>query len=868
MPILSLNASTLRPTLPTSADTQMLARAVERLSTGTRINRASDDPTTLGVSQGLQRQARSQTSAARNANDAISMIQTAEAALNNISAMLDEIYGLSTRSVNESFTGDQRKLIVSRISDLRDEINATVDRTTFNNAKLLQGDFSTPVSGQFNHHLGELTSSGLAVRANSTFKPGFSSSIDVSGATTIRVSEMDTSGALEGSYKFSNNGAAVTLTRTVNRTTTSQSLTLVDSAPRNTTEVQIPRTWGDTFTLNFDQLGISSTFVVDEIGSRNSAIDFATLIGSVGTVPSAIGWQTVSGAATASGDATDQVVATVVSTGGNLKLGTTTGLSAISGYGAAATWTDGSTASLGFTGTVAQVNAALQSLQVNAANGLGSIDVAITAQFENSVFLDTTETPSGDVVSIPGWDIYKRQVRLGVDTIGGWLSSNSSNTMPGNAPDYESTIPNSATYRSEFSSTEKPDDVTGNSLRLYSTGMQLPAGFGFGVVHGPYMISKDPILIKQGDTITFDWRSIAGGDAYDSYAYLLNVNTGGQLELLDVHGNSTDAQTPWATASVEVPQTGNYKFVFLAGTYDYSGGLAAGGSLYLTNIQVTPAAPEPNALRAINIGTGGEFSINQATEINGVWTTGVSSTAAEDGTYRLVADASAGTLTLNQYYDNTPTLTRSETIHQGRATNADESRTFYFEALGVAVSLGNRAKDALWFGNDQSGLTAEIKIAENQRISIDGNAPSFKISDGSKFDIRLDELRDVRLGENDDNENADVFNALNAAVTLLAAHKNPSLESLSDLSGLTKAAIDRISDLRTSLGATSNRLFAAVNSIDSQLFSISSNRNRIESTDYAQETSRLVRLQANQSAYLATLAHMNTQPQMVLWLLQ
>jgi flagellin-like hook-associated protein FlgL len=373
--------------------------------------------------------------------------------------------------------------------------------------------------------------------------------------------------------------------------------------------------------------------------------------------------------------------------------------------------------------------------------------------------------------------------------------------------------------------------------------------------------------MKAGDTVSFDWRSLSGGDAYDSYAYLLNTDNGNQIELLDAHANAR-VDTNWATTSVVVPTAGNYKFVFLAGTFDASGGTVAGGSLRLTNIQVTPAVPEPNALRAINIGTGGEFSINQATEINGVWTTGVSSTAAEDGTYRLVADATAGTLTLNQYYDNTPTLTRSETIHQGRATNADESRTFYFDALGIAVSLGNRAKDALWFGNDQSGLTAEIKIAENQRISIDGNAPSFKISDGSKFDIRLDELRDVRLGENDDNENADVFNALNAAVTVLAAHRNPSLESLSELSGLTKAAIDRVSDLRTSLGAISNRLFAAVNSIDSQLFSISSNRNRIESTDYAQETSRLVRLQANQSAFLATMAHMNTQPQMVLWLLQ
>jgi len=843
----------------------MLARAVERLSTGTRINRASDDPTTLGVSQGLQRQARSQTSAARNANDAISMIQTAEAALNNISAMLDEIYGLSTRSVNESFTADQRKLIVSRIADLRDEINATVDRTTFNNAKLLQGDFSTPVSGQFNRHLGELTSSGLAVRANSTFKPGFSSSIDVSGATTIRVSDMDTTGALEGSYKFSNDGAAVTLTRTINRTTTSQSLTLVDSAPRNATEVQIPRTWGDTFTLNFDQLGVSSTFIVDEIGSRNSAIDFATLIGSVGTVPSATGWQTVSGAATASGDATDQVVATVVSTGGNLKLGTTAGLTAISGYGAAATWTDGSTAELGFTGTVAQVNAALQSLQVNAANGLGSIDVAITAQFENSVFLDSrVESTIGTKVTIPGWEIYKERLTLGTTTVGGWTSSNADNTMPGNSPAYATTTQTGTTFNYQFTA-DLPAGVTGQSLRLFSSNMTTDP---FGVVHGPYLVSRDPIQIKSGDTITFDWKSAAGSDAYDSYAYLLNVDNGSQIELLDVHGLATDATTPWTSASLVVPTTGNYKFVFTAGTYDFSGGQAAGGSLYVTNIQITPAVPEPNALRAINIGTGGEFSINQATEINGVWTTGVSAASAEDGTYRLVADASAGTLTLNQYYDNTPTLTRSETIHQGRATNADESRTFYFEALGVAVSLGNRAKDALWFGNEQSGLTAEIKIAENQRISIDGNAPSFKISDGSKFDIRLDELRDVRLGENDDNENADIFNALNAAVTVLAAHKNPSLESLSELSGLTKAAIDRISELRTSLGATSNRLFAAVNSIDSQLFSISSNRNRIESTDYAQETSRLVRLQANQSAYLATLAHMNTQPQMVLWLLQ
>jgi flagellin-like hook-associated protein FlgL len=440
--------------------------------------------------------------------------------------------------------------------------------------------------------------------------------------------------------------------------------------------------------------------------------------------------------------------------------------------------------------------------------------------------------------------------------------------MPGNSPNYESTIPNSATYNSEFSSTEKPNDVTGNSLRLYSTGMQLPAGFGFGVVHGPYMISKDPILIKQGDTITFDWRSIAGGDAYDSYAYLLNVNTGGQLELLDVHGNATNAQTPWATASVEVPQTGNYKFVFLAGTYDYSGGLAAGGSLYLTNIQITPAVPEASAQRAVNLGTGGEFVIESALAINGVSTQSPSGAVAPDGRYRVIADSQAKTITLNHYYDNSSTLIKSQTIDQGEEVQGGQSRTYEFNEPGVSLTVGNQSVTSLWLGENSNALETEITIAENQRLSVDGTAPSFKIGDGSKFEFVLSELRDVRLGDNDDPQHSETFNRLDQKIRDLAASTSPSLESFGEISRITESALELVTELRSELGVAATRLSASVNNIDSQVSSISMNRERIESTDYALETSRLMRLQANQNAYLATLAHMNTQPQMVLWLLQ
>ena len=868
MSILSLNAATFRPPVASPADNQVYARAIERLSTGSRINRAQDDPATLNVSQGLQRQARSQTSAARNANDAISMIQTADAGLNNIQAMLQEIYGLSVRSVNESFTQNQRKLIGSRISDLRSEINATVERTKFNNIELLRGDFTTSVRGRFDSYTGGLNKSTLAVHANSSFQPASSSTLNAENLTTLRVSDMLLTGAQRGDYKFSTNDSTVTLTRTVDGVTAAQSITLVSGAPAGANQVQIPQATGDKFSLDFSALGVAVEFLVTNYGTRNSTADFTAAIGSIGSVPSTTGWRAVSDLPVATGNPTDQVVATINSTGGNLRLGTSAGLSAVSGFGAASTWSDGSTAAIGFTGTVAQVNAALQTLEVNATDGLGTVDVALTAQFKNSVFLDTTETPSGDMVSIPGWDIYKRQVRLGVDTIGGWLSSNRSNTMPGNAPDYESTIPNRATYRSEFSSTEKPNDVTGNSLRLYSTGMQLPAGFGFGVVHGPYMISKDPILIKQGDTITFDWRSIAGGDAYDSYAYLLNVNTGGQLELLDVHGNATDAETPWATASVEVPQTGNYKFVFLAGTYDYSGGLAAGGSLYLTNIQITPAVPEASAQRAVNLGTGGEFTIDSALAINSVSTQSPSGAVAPDGRYRVIADSQAKTITLNHYYDNSSTLIKSQTIDQDEEVQGGQSRTYEFNELGVSLTVGNQSVTSLWLGENSNALETEITIAENQRLSVDGTAPSFKIGDGSKFEFVLSELRDVRLGDNDDPQHSETFNRLDQKIRDLAASTSPSLESFSEISRITESALELVTELRSELGVAATRLSASVNNIDSQVSSIFMNRERIESTDYALETSRLMRLQANQNAYLATLAHMNTQPQMVLWLLQ
>jgi len=123
----------------------LLAQSAERLSSGLRINRAKEDAAGLGISQELQRQTRSFAVAARNASDAISMVQTAEGAMQSISDMLHHLKELTTQGVNESLSKDQQSSNTAEIGQLRSEINAVAERSTFNNLKLLTGDFSVAV---------------------------------------------------------------------------------------------------------------------------------------------------------------------------------------------------------------------------------------------------------------------------------------------------------------------------------------------------------------------------------------------------------------------------------------------------------------------------------------------------------------------------------------------------------------------------------------------------------------------------------------------------------------------------------------------------------------------------------------------------
>lgn len=115
------------------------ANSLGRLSSGTRINKAADDAAGLAISEKLRSNIRSLKQANRNANDGISMIQTAEGGLNEISSILTRLRELSIQSASDTVTDRERTFTDVEYQNLKQEIQRIAQVTEFNGQKLLNG---------------------------------------------------------------------------------------------------------------------------------------------------------------------------------------------------------------------------------------------------------------------------------------------------------------------------------------------------------------------------------------------------------------------------------------------------------------------------------------------------------------------------------------------------------------------------------------------------------------------------------------------------------------------------------------------------------------------------------------------------------
>jgi flagellin len=156
---------------------ERLARSLEKLSSGYRINRAADDASGLVISQNLDKQISGLKQATQNAQDGISVVQTAEGALTQVNSMLQRIHDLIVQSANTaSSDSTARNAAQNEIVQLRDEIDRIGNTTAFGNQNLLDGSFGAQAAKLSGTGTGLTT--GLVVAAASAGDNTFTLTLD------------------------------------------------------------------------------------------------------------------------------------------------------------------------------------------------------------------------------------------------------------------------------------------------------------------------------------------------------------------------------------------------------------------------------------------------------------------------------------------------------------------------------------------------------------------------------------------------------------------------------------------------------------------------------------------------------------------
>ncbi|WP_337458281.1 flagellin N-terminal helical domain-containing protein [Microbacterium sp. KHB019] len=137
---INTNVSALNAYRNLSSTQNDVSKSLEKLSSGLRINRAADDAAGLAISEGLRSQVNGLNVAARNAQDGISVIQTAEGALTEVHSILQRVRDLAVQAGNDSNNADSRAAIKTEVTGLVDELTRIADSTNFNGIQLLSGD--------------------------------------------------------------------------------------------------------------------------------------------------------------------------------------------------------------------------------------------------------------------------------------------------------------------------------------------------------------------------------------------------------------------------------------------------------------------------------------------------------------------------------------------------------------------------------------------------------------------------------------------------------------------------------------------------------------------------------------------------------
>ncbi|GAA0746523.1 flagellin [Clostridium oceanicum] len=227
-------------------------KSMEKLSSGLRINRAGDDAAGLAISEKMRAQVRGLDQASRNAQDGISMIQTAEGALNETHSILQRMRELATQAANDTNNTEDRQQIQKEINQLTSEINRIGNTTEFNTQKMLDGgeaagkakgaeggEETKVVAGKFEFKIGTMTDDKTITIGGEKFTKKTADDADAGEFKDVAglKAAIEKNATLSAKYDVTENAGTITLTQKAGKES-SEALTLTtdDTANKATIE--------------------------------------------------------------------------------------------------------------------------------------------------------------------------------------------------------------------------------------------------------------------------------------------------------------------------------------------------------------------------------------------------------------------------------------------------------------------------------------------------------------------------------------------------------------------------------------------------------------------------------------------------------
>jgi len=833
-----------------------LQTSLQRLSSGLRINSAKDDAAGLAISDRFTSQIRGLGQASRNANDAISLAQTAEGALSESTNILQRIRELAVQSANSTNSASDRLSLQSEVNQLVSELDRISNTTSFNGLKLLDGSFTAQTFQ-------------VGAEANQTIN------VTVSGATadTLGINKVTTNNSTNGISNATNSGNIVTGGRSAVGTNeagavavalTAQTITATD-IDGNATSVTLATTDNTTAEI-LTAIGTNLAGVTAAASNTNTVtLDVSsTAVGNYDQVNFTLDDGAATDAISFTRDTTtyanfeDQLVAVI-----NANAATT-------GYKASTTATSGElvltsestsgASAIGIEDFIVNESALVNVNTFNAAGGGETVSFNMTAAAA-AISYAGTGTDATDAAAL--------LAALQADAnFGTTFTASLNGTATVDIQAINGTALTIATLAGTGTNTAGFDVDTGTGTSLGGT-----EGADITLLEGGTVTTGAVIGVDVDATLLFDSKTLTE-DGSDSATQIAAID----FTVADGYTLSNTV-TQAAGGILNIATAGSAAVATSYGSSDIS----AGNNVATQTLSING---ETSTTVDVLENSDAEAIVAQINAVSGQ--TGVSATAKTNATLSNLTQDGVASFTLNgtnisANVTTTDLTTLSEAIND-KSGSTGVIATLSLEKSSIALEHST--------GEDISILNFDSSVAKsgagNQTVSMNvtgstGNATTLQaggINDDSRDSTVIGgeiEFKSVGGYFSVSSSIGEVSNGLfTGDVNQLQASENQTVDSIdiSTVDGASRAidiadgALARVNGVRADLGAVQNRFESTISNLSTSVENLSAARSRIQDTDFAAETANLTRTQILQQAGVAMLSQANSLPELVLSLLQ